>query len=168
MTIRQRCDAIVHLSSNALRHAKPPSTGEFKSETGSEAPSEFVGSRAKMYSLNVPNQKKQSKIRTKCIKKVICQETRATPTIFGLPKNQKVHQNHFRTFRSKNHTPQAVEISKTCLNASDDKRYILDEGVTTLAYGHCRLPRDCDRCIVNILRDELFYRTMYDVNMYIS
>ena len=29
--------------------------GKFKSETGSVAPSEFVGLRAKMYSLNVPN-----------------------------------------------------------------------------------------------------------------
>ena len=48
----------------------------------SEAQPEFMGLWTIMYSLNVPNQKKQSKIRTKCIKKVICQETRATPTIF--------------------------------------------------------------------------------------
>jgi len=43
--------------------------GKFKSETGSVAPREFVGLRAKMYSLHVPADKKQSKIRAKGIKK---------------------------------------------------------------------------------------------------
>jgi len=40
--------------------------GKFKSETGSHAPTEFVGLRAKMYSLHVPNS--QTKIRAKGIK----------------------------------------------------------------------------------------------------
>jgi len=31
---------------------------------------------------------------------------------------------------------RTVEINKACLIAFDDKRYILDDGVTTLAYGH--------------------------------
>jgi len=39
--------------------------GKFKSETGSIPPKEFVGLRAKMYSLNVADNKKQSKIRAK-------------------------------------------------------------------------------------------------------
>jgi len=29
-----------------------------------------------------------------------------------------------------------MEINKSCLSAFDDKRYILDDGVHTLAYGH--------------------------------
>jgi len=32
-----------------------------------------------------------------------------------------------------------VEMSKLCLCAFDDKRYILDDGVRTLAYGHYSL-----------------------------
>jgi len=43
--------------------------GKCKSETGSVASREFVGLRAKMYSLHVPADKKQSKIRVKGIKK---------------------------------------------------------------------------------------------------
>jgi len=43
--------------------------GKFKSETGSVAPVEFVGLRAKMYSLDVPNFAKHSKIRVKGMKK---------------------------------------------------------------------------------------------------
>ena len=43
--------------------------GKFKSETGSLAPLEFVGLRAKMYSLLVPDNPKECKIRAKGIKK---------------------------------------------------------------------------------------------------
>jgi len=35
-----------------------------------------------------------------------------------------------------------VEINKACLNVFDDKRYILEDGVKTLAYGHCSIPRE--------------------------
>ena len=38
-----------------------PVLGKFKSETGSVAPREFVGLRAKMYSLDVPNDKNSLK-----------------------------------------------------------------------------------------------------------
>ena len=42
----------------------------------------------------------------------------------------------FRAFRSRRHTVETIEVSKTCLNAFDDKRYILGDGMCTLAYGH--------------------------------
>jgi len=48
--------------------------GKFKSETGSLAPLEFVGLGAKMYSLLVPQNPKECKIRAKGIKKVLCKE----------------------------------------------------------------------------------------------
>jgi len=54
--------------------------GKFKSETESLAPTEFVGLRAKMYSLRVPNS--QTKIRAKGIKKILHQKTRPSSTIF--------------------------------------------------------------------------------------
>ena len=42
----------------------------------------------------------------------------------------------FRTFKSTNHVLNTVEMTKVCLSAYDDKRYILDDGIKTLAYGH--------------------------------
>ena len=42
----------------------------------------------------------------------------------------------FRNFRSTNHTIETHEISKVCLAAFDDKRYIRDDGKTSWAYGH--------------------------------
>ena len=49
--------------------------GKFKSETWSLPPREFVGLRAKTYSLDVPANPKQSKIRVKGIKNPILKGT---------------------------------------------------------------------------------------------
>ena len=50
--------------------------GKFKSETESLAPLEFVGLRAKMYSLLVPDNPKESKINAKGIKKSYVKKVR--------------------------------------------------------------------------------------------
>ena len=66
-------------------------------------------------SLNVPNQKKQSKIRAKGIKRSYVKKHVRHQQFLDVLKTQKSIQSHSRTFRSKNHTLQTVEISKTCL-----------------------------------------------------
>jgi len=104
---------------------------KFKSETGSLAPTEFVGLRAKMYSLHVPNY--QTKIRAKGIKKSYIKKHVRHQQVLNVLQTKQIIKSHFR---SQNHTVQTIEITKTCLNAFDDKRYILDDGVGTLAYGH--------------------------------
>jgi len=45
----------------------------------------------------------------------------------------------FKTFKSTNHVVSTVDISKVCLSPFDNKRYILPDGISTLAYGHHRL-----------------------------
>ena len=55
-------------------------------------------------------------------------------------KTLKPTPSTFRSFQSVNHVLRTVEINETCLNAFDDKRYILTNGVGTLAYGHFRIP----------------------------
>jgi len=116
--------------------------GKFKSETGSVAPSEFVGLRAKMYSLHVPNLNKHSKMRAKGIKKSYVKKHVRHQQFLDVLQTRNSTLSRFRTFQSKNHVLQTVEITKSCLNAFDDKRYILDDGVTTLAYGHCKIGRE--------------------------
>jgi len=52
---------------------------------------------------------------------------------------RKTRQNttaKFCAIRSTNQEVNTVEVTKLCLCAFDDKRYILDEVVHTLAYGH--------------------------------
>ena len=92
--------------------------GKFKSETGSLAPLEFVGLRAKMYSLLVPDNPKECKIRANVKKKVRHDQ------FLNVIKTLKPTPSTFRSFRSVNHVLRTVEINKTCLNAFDDKRYI--------------------------------------------
>ena len=41
-----------------------------------------------------------------------------------------------KTIRSDHHVVSSYEINKTSLSCFDDKRYILDDGITSYAYGH--------------------------------
>ena len=48
---------------------------------------------------------------------------------------------NFLQFRSTNHIIKTLDVEKLCLSAFDNKRYLLDDGVNSLAYGHYRIPR---------------------------
>ena len=41
-----------------------------------------------------------------------------------------------KTIRSNHHVVSSYEINKISLSCFDDKRYILDDGITSYAYGH--------------------------------
>jgi len=45
----------------------------------------------------------------------------------------------FRTIRSKCHTNQTLELKKRALSAFDNKKYILEDGVSCLSYGHYKI-----------------------------
>ena len=44
--------------------------------------------------------------------------------------------------KSSNHKTYTQEINKTSLSCFDDKRYIKDDGINTLAYGHKDIPKN--------------------------
>ena len=114
--------------------------GKFKSETGSSPPKEFVGLRAKMYSLHVPSSLSKSQKKAKGIKKhFVNKHVRHQQFVDVLRRATEHTTSKFRCFRSTKHVINTVEMSKLCLCAFDDKRYILDDGVRTLAYGHYSL-----------------------------
>ena len=50
--------------------------------------------------------------------------------------NQKQIKHSMRTIRSERHQLYSYEINKYSLSCFDDKRYILGDGISTLAYGH--------------------------------
>jgi len=37
----------------------------------------------------------------------------------------------FRLFQSRNHDVRLIEMKEVCLSATEDKRYVLDDGVST-------------------------------------
>jgi len=66
--------------------------------------------------------------------------------------------NKTRTFlemkqiRSFNHELYTITLNKIGLSCYDDKRYILEDGVTSLAYGHKKITlTQHDKELVNIL-----------------
>mgnify|MGYP003476727643 CR=1 FL=1 len=112
--------------------------GKFKSETGSKAPLEFVGLGAKMYSLLVGD---DNKMTTKGIKRSYAfNHIRHRDFISTLIMRNNTYAT-FRTFGTINQQLQTLEISKVCLSAYDDKRYIRDDGRSSYAYGHKDIPR---------------------------
>ena len=102
--------------------------GKFKSETGSVPPREFVGLRAKMYSLRAPtkNLKKAKSIQKHYVRKHVRHEN-------FLEVLQNAPKHYCKVLRDQVDEPR---VTKLCLCAFGDKRYILDDGVHTLAYGH--------------------------------
>ena len=87
-----------------------------------------------MYSLKAPGkcQKKAKGIQ----KHFVSKHVRHEQFLNVLRKTTAHTKATFRTFRSTNHVLNTVELTKLCLSAFDDKRYILDDGLCTLAYGH--------------------------------
>ena len=50
--------------------------------------------------------------------------------------NEKVIRHKMKRIQSKKHKFGTCEINKTSLSCFDDKRYVLDDGIRTLAYFH--------------------------------
>jgi len=114
--------------------------GKFKSETGSMAPKEFVGLRAKMYSLWVPGDATKCHKKAKGIQKhYVKTRVRHQQFLDVLRNSKQTTTAKFRGFRSTKHVINTVEMKKLCLCAFDDKRYVLEDGIRTLAYGHYSL-----------------------------
>ena len=54
--------------------------------------------------------------------------------------NKKVLRHNTREIKSHHHEIYTCEGNKTSLSDFDDKRYILDDGINTLPYGHKDIP----------------------------
>ena len=52
-----------------------------------------------------------------------------------LLNNKQLHHK-MKTIRSQNHELGSYEINKVSLSCFDDKRYILEDGINSYAYGH--------------------------------
>ena len=108
--------------------------GKFKDEAAGVPIKEFVGLRSKMYSYikdNGSNGKTAKGIKKIVIKKEI-QHSNYKEVLL---ENRQMHHK-MKTFRSINHQVSTYEIQKVSLSCYDNKRYILDDGATTRAYGH--------------------------------
>ena len=114
--------------------------GMFKDETAGKIIKEFVGLRAKLYSYKMDDGKENKKckgIKKRVVESSIRHEDYKTCLLTG--KEQLRKQNILRSYE---HEVYTEEINKVALSALDDKRYILDDGVHTLAWGHYKIRDD--------------------------
>ena len=114
--------------------------GKMKDEAAGIPIVEFIELRSKMYSYIKDNEKggKTAKgVKKNVIKKDITHK-HYKDTLFE--KKQMHHK--MKTIRSNLHKLSSYEINKISLSCFDDKRYILEDGVSSYAYGHYRI-RKC-------------------------
>ena len=103
--------------------------GKIKDEYEGTVICESIGLKSKMYSIHDVHKNEQSvcKGHNSDIKYDECIDTHS---------NKKVIRHNMSGIKSINHILVTYESNKISLSAFDDKRYILDDGINTLPYGH--------------------------------
>jgi len=110
--------------------------GKMKDETASRPISEFVGIRAKMYSLDcVDHTKKRAKGVTKSVIKNNLMHAMYLETL----RNESIRRDRMVRIASSAHQLTTTVFNKISLSPFDNKRYLLDDGITSYAYGHHRI-----------------------------
>ena len=111
--------------------------GMFKDEATGKSIKEFVGLRAKLYSYKMfegEESKKCKGIKKRVVEKTITHEDYKTCLLTGKEQLRKMN-----IIRSYEHEVYTEEVNKVALSAEDDKRYILGDGIHTLAWGHYKI-----------------------------
>ena len=104
-----------------------------KNEFKGKVISEFVGLKSKMYSLIDANGEEVTK--AKGVNKNVGKKIRHKELVDVL-FNKKVIRHNMKRIQSKLHRIGTYDVCKTSLFCFDDKKYILDDSVNSLAYFH--------------------------------
>ena len=103
--------------------------GKMKDEFGGVIVSEFVGLKSKMYSIKKIDGKEHNTAKGVSI---ATEFDKFKDVLF----NKKIIKHKMKRIQSKKHKLGTYEIAKISLSCFDDKRYVLDDGIHTLAYFH--------------------------------
>jgi len=106
--------------------------GKFKIESGDNIPIEFVGLRSKTYNIKLENE--LNKVAQKGTPKhKINKDIDLYKEVLFKEKQSYIEYNRIGSKKLNIYT---LHEKKVALTNFDDKRYILNDGITTLAYGH--------------------------------
>ena len=94
---------------------------------------EFVGLKSKMFSTKDVDGKENKK--GKGVNSVVVENIKHKEYLDVL-FNRKVVRHVMKRIQSKLHKIGTYDVSKISLSCFDDKRYILDDGINSLAYFH--------------------------------
>ena len=110
--------------------------GKFKDELGGQLLTEFIGIRPKMYSYVG----EESGKRAKGVKKSVLCKTITHEDYKKCLLNREVFSRDMPGLRSYHHVIKGETVHKVALAPLDTKRYILPDGISTLAFGHVDIP----------------------------
>lgn len=97
----------------------------------------FVGLKSKMYSLI--NEKRKEKKTGKGINKTVLKRDINFSDYVEVLTEGKQNHNIMKSMRNYKQEVYTIEQKKVSLSAYDDKRYILDDGISSYSYGHWRI-----------------------------
>lgn len=111
--------------------------GMMKDEVNGKIIKEFVGLRAKMYSIKIDQEDKEIKkvkgVKFSCVKKLSVDDFRLCLL------NKKKYEDKMYVFRSKCHEIYTQHMKKLVLSNLDDKRFVKENGIETYAWGHYKI-----------------------------
>lgn len=138
--------------------------GKFKDETGGLPIVEWVGLRAKMYSILTEDGKEKKT--GKGIKRSVLKKDIKHQQFKDCLFKQREYQHSMMNFRSECHQIYTIKQFKKSLSPFDDKRYILEDGYTTRAHGHYEngVPRPSKATEVSGLMDAMKGLTLMNSN----
>ena len=112
--------------------------GKMKDEAAGNPITSFVGLKSKMYSylVELPDGEIKNNKAAKGISKNVTKRDLEHEDYLSCLLNSTIEKHKIKTFRSDHHAVSSYEINKISLSCFDDKRYILDDGITSYAYGH--------------------------------
>lgn len=111
--------------------------GKFKPEYPNEIITNFIGLRSKLYNFVTQSGTECSK--AKGITKSVIRKKLKHKNYVKTLEEAKQLRSKMTVIRSLKHKIYTQEINKISLSSYDDKRYILDDGISSYAYGHYKI-----------------------------
>jgi len=123
-----------------LHRGAEKNNGTFSDETDGKIMIEFITLRAKSYAYNIEGKEriKAKGIRGHVVKNHMTLENHKK-CLFGDQEYNKYTDNV--SIRSFKHQIMTIETKKLTYNSHDDKRYVLDNQIHTLAHGHYKIDK---------------------------
>jgi hypothetical protein len=111
--------------------------GYFKDELAGEEMTEFIALRSKMYSYKFSKKSEAKKL--KGISRYVVEKKITFNDYKNTLFNQQTYEHKTRSLRSNKHEMYLQEVTKSSLSPFDDKRYILNDGISTIPFGYSEL-----------------------------
>lgn len=137
-----------------IPHANKKVPGVFKDELNAQIMTEFVGARSKMYAVKADEVKRLSDGRikkakgaekmkkAKGVKRYVLKKEITFDDYLDCIRNKNIIVKNQNSIRAKNHKVFTIQQKKIALSPFDNKRYILENNVDTLPWGHYSIPQD--------------------------